>query len=335
MCVCAPALIQQLTMHVFLATESAPKTPPKPSPKPPNHTKPHQKQHLGCCAVSGASLTYYSTRIVSVLVGILLGALVSSFVLPWYTSCWALETMGAAFRTAVELPLIGYNKLYQDASRAPAAVAAAAQVATAAAVTAKADSTAAADLEAAASAAAGEAALRAARPFADYGELLRTGVVEPLTAVQASLIRDTASWQRGVLATPCVVRVARWLRGMGGGRCLSGVHLFKFDVCVRSQSEGASPPDAAVAPAAPAARFKQPRTKPPTEPTGPKQVPQMLHAMLFLVSPLHAMQAALRPPDVTGGFLGVTFEHLVFMSHAANRWVSGCRLVGWLVARLP
>ena len=42
-------------------------------------------------------------------------------------------------------------------------------------------------------------------PFEDYEGVLFKEVVQPLTAVQSSLLRDTVAWQRGVLATPCVV----------------------------------------------------------------------------------------------------------------------------------
>jgi len=45
------------------------------------------------------------------------------------------------------------------------------------------------------------------------------------------------------------------------------------------------------------------------------QVPQMLHALLALLSPLEAMQAALRLPEVTGRFVGVVFESIVFPTH--------------------
>jgi hypothetical protein len=46
----------------------------------------------------------------SVLCGIALAVLVSSCVLPWYTSEWALQTMAGAFRQAVKLPAIAYAK---------------------------------------------------------------------------------------------------------------------------------------------------------------------------------------------------------------------------------
>jgi hypothetical protein len=49
--------------------------------------------------------------VLSVLIGTGLAVLVSSFVLPWYTSAWALETMGGAYAAALQLPAIGYARL--------------------------------------------------------------------------------------------------------------------------------------------------------------------------------------------------------------------------------
>lgn len=57
-------------------------------------------------------------------------------------------------------------------------------------------------------AAASEALLRAPR-FEEYETALRGRFAAPLAAVQASLIRDTTLWQRGVLSTPAVVSGGR------------------------------------------------------------------------------------------------------------------------------
>jgi hypothetical protein len=55
-------------------------------------------------------------------------------------------------------------------------------------------------------------------PFGEFSPLLQRRVIEPLTAVQASLARDTTVWQRGVMSTPCVVGGAGATEGGGGAR---------------------------------------------------------------------------------------------------------------------
>lgn len=41
--------------------------------------------------------------------------------------------------------------------------------------------------------------------------------------------------------------------------------------------------------------------------------------MLNLLGPLEAMHAALRPPDLTGRFVGESWRYLVVDMHAMNR----------------
>jgi hypothetical protein len=41
--------------------------------------------------------------------------------------------------------------------------------------------------------------------YSEYRAFLRARVVDPLTGVQAMLLRDATLWRRGVMATPCVV----------------------------------------------------------------------------------------------------------------------------------
>lgn len=63
------------------------------------------------CPTCGAgSVAFFASRVLSVLGGILLAAVVSSFVAPWFASAWALELMAGAFEAAVRLPVIAYKK---------------------------------------------------------------------------------------------------------------------------------------------------------------------------------------------------------------------------------
>ncbi|GBF91464.1 hypothetical protein Rsub_04204 [Raphidocelis subcapitata] len=245
-------------------------------------------EYAGCCGASTASLTFFASRVVSVCAGVALSAAVSSFVAPWYTSSWALETMAAAYKVAAQLPASGYKKLRDDAAEAEGAASEAERAAAeaegkegAAVICSEAarngggadggtravgggggavglggansnDATGAAGEGAQgpeAEAAADEAAFAAAPDFSEFCRVLRAQVAEPLTAVQASLILDTTLWQRGVYATPPIV-------------------------------------------------------------------PQLLHALLWLLPPLEAMVAALRPPDVSGRFVGLSFRELVVAPHA-------------------
>lgn len=67
-------------------------------------------QFEGCCDALGR-VAYFAGRVVSVLSGIALAAFVSSFILPWYTSTWALETMAEAYKRALALTFTGFNKM--------------------------------------------------------------------------------------------------------------------------------------------------------------------------------------------------------------------------------
>ena len=67
-------------------------------------------QHEGCCNSVGR-VAYFASRVIAVLSGIALAAFVSSFILPWYTSVWALDTMAAAYRRSLALTFTGYKKM--------------------------------------------------------------------------------------------------------------------------------------------------------------------------------------------------------------------------------
>ncbi|GBF99070.1 hypothetical protein Rsub_11841 [Raphidocelis subcapitata] len=144
------------------------------------------------------ALELFASRVLSVLLGTGLAVLVSGSVLPWYTSAWALETMADAYAAALQLPAIGYARLCgQDGDEAALKAAAAASDAAA--------GEAIGDAGGGGGGGGGAGARPRVRPFDDYSPLLRARVIEPLTAVQASLLRDTTTWRRGVLSTPCVV----------------------------------------------------------------------------------------------------------------------------------
>lgn len=76
-------------------------------------------QHKPCCAAGGpldvpqykSAVAFFGARVTSVCIGVLLGALVSCLVAPWFTSGWALETMAGALEAAAALAASGYNKL--------------------------------------------------------------------------------------------------------------------------------------------------------------------------------------------------------------------------------
>lgn len=170
-------------------------------------------------------------------VGYLLAALQ---VLPWYTSSWSIETMKAAFVSAVGLINQMHAQFYADGAAAvaafeatcrqscgrsttvvgqPAAAQSSGQSANSAEA-APASASAAADIDDAAAAAAAAAAEIAAAvckataavaakgpascPVQVTPAVLQSLVARPLVAVQASLLMDTVAWQRGVLATPPV-----------------------------------------------------------------------------------------------------------------------------------
>lgn len=209
-------------------------------------------QHCVPTCEHAGSVEYFLSRVMSVLCGIALAVLVSSCVLPWYTSEWALQKMTGAYRQAVALPAIAYAKHREDAieaiQRADEAGRGGGKAATAQGSSGSSEEEGSSDAEGKLAlpedVEAGPPDLPPLPPFSEYRSVLMRGVVEPLTAVQASLVMDATLWQRGLLATPCVVA-------------------------------------------------------------------QMLHTMLRLTGPLDAMQAALRPPDITGAFEGEMFRHFV------------------------
>lgn len=66
-------------------------------------------QHEGCCSSEG-DVAYFLSRTISVISGIALAAAVSSLVLPWYTSSWALDEMSGAYRKALALVYSAFDK---------------------------------------------------------------------------------------------------------------------------------------------------------------------------------------------------------------------------------
>lgn len=175
-------------------------------------------------------------------------------------------------------------------------------------------------------------------PFEDYKPVLFEGVVRPLTAVQSSLISDTVAWQRGVLATPAVVRGPRqgWVREPGCSAAplpqpaRSAAHPGKParkpsrrnphpppSLCTACRRRAPSePPSCALRGRRPLTRPPRPRPAPGARPA--PQVPQMLRAMIGLVVPLEAMHAALRPPDITKRFDGTALRAYVLDHEAAH-----------------
>ncbi|KAG2431908.1 hypothetical protein HXX76_009399 [Chlamydomonas incerta] len=160
-------------------------------------------QYRGCCGATG-SVELYAARVLMVMAGCSVPVLLSNLVLPWYTSDWALETLGGAFLAACRLVRSYYAAYYNDGLRAHAATYGA---------------------EAAAAVCAQHGApsqpipiCTASGPHPDHqtppGVPHQEGppptpllalVSGPLTAVQVSLENDTTLWRRGLLATPPVV----------------------------------------------------------------------------------------------------------------------------------
>ncbi|KAG2431911.1 hypothetical protein HXX76_009402 [Chlamydomonas incerta] len=190
-------------------------------------------QYRGCCGATG-SVKVYAARVLSVMAGCSLPVLFSNLVLPWYTSDWALETLGGAFLAACRLVRSYYAAYYNDGLRAYAAVhgeeAAAAVCAQhgapsqplPTAPSSQAPTPSPAPAGAAAATAGGGAAAGAAGgppaspqpqgppkgvpgPAGPPPTPLQALVAGPLTAVQVSLMKDTTVWSRGFLSTPRVV----------------------------------------------------------------------------------------------------------------------------------
>eukprot|EP00198_Chlamydomonas_reinhardtii_P012245 XP_001701582.1 predicted protein [Chlamydomonas reinhardtii] len=59
-------------------------------------------QYTGTCGSTG-SAQVYGARLLSVMAGCSVPVLLSQLILPWYTSDWALQTMGRAFSAAAQL----------------------------------------------------------------------------------------------------------------------------------------------------------------------------------------------------------------------------------------
>ncbi|KAG2454348.1 hypothetical protein HYH02_001373 [Chlamydomonas schloesseri] len=178
-------------------------------------------QYKGCCGATG-SVEVYAARVLAVMAGCSVPVLVSNLVLPWYTSDWALQTLGGCFTASCRLVRSYYAAYYNDGLRAYAAVhgeeAAAAVCAQHGAPaqplptapgaqhpppTPAAGATAPPPAAAAAAPAAPPKGVPA--PAGPPPTPLQLLVAGPLTAVQVSLVKDATLWSRGFLSTPRVV----------------------------------------------------------------------------------------------------------------------------------
>ncbi|KAG2454349.1 hypothetical protein HYH02_001374 [Chlamydomonas schloesseri] len=74
-------------------------------------------QYVGCCDASG-SVQLYAARVLMVMAGCSVPVLVSNLVLPWYTSDWALQTLGGCFTASCRLVRSYYAAYYNDGLRA-------------------------------------------------------------------------------------------------------------------------------------------------------------------------------------------------------------------------
>ncbi|KAG2483338.1 hypothetical protein HYH03_017786 [Edaphochlamys debaryana] len=148
------------------------------------------------CRTTEASLKLFAVRVLSVIAGCTVPVLVSSIILPWYTSAWALETMAGALRGAAVITRHMYDRFFAEGYAA--LVASKGQDAAAEALAAH--GLTREEAEACGAGAGGRGDTAASPPPS-----LQALVWSPLVAVQASLMRDTAAWSRGLLATPEVV----------------------------------------------------------------------------------------------------------------------------------
>ncbi|KAG2427956.1 hypothetical protein HXX76_011943 [Chlamydomonas incerta] len=73
-------------------------------------------QYTGTCGAHG-SPQVYGARLLSVMAGCSVPVLLSQLILPWYTSDWALQSMGRAFSAAAQLVRADYEEFWQDGLR--------------------------------------------------------------------------------------------------------------------------------------------------------------------------------------------------------------------------
>ncbi|KAL6762043.1 hypothetical protein V8C86DRAFT_715099 [Haematococcus lacustris] len=199
----------------------------------------HNAFPSGCTDCHGSPKTY-ATRVLAVIMGSLLALLISQLVLPWSNSAWSLDTMGQALRQTHDILIAAYQNYYSHSYKAllkagnqtgaAAAASLAAQLSGAPAIPLPKQGEPPASLPSSVALVMVEGtdhtpdSPRDRNSFGDLDRVsfkgpglvglpppqdlseLQAKVAGPLVQVQINLAAHSAVWQRGLLATPPMVR---------------------------------------------------------------------------------------------------------------------------------
>ncbi|KAF8059743.1 Heat shock 70 kDa protein [Scenedesmus sp. PABB004] len=274
---------------------------------------------LVCCQCCGpGSVAVAAARVVSVVAGVLVSALVCHLLLPWYTSDWALAVMADTYEAAMRLMVQTYARCFQEGADAVASFAlpCPAPAGPDDAPPRSGGSGAGGALGAVAKVAAGVGSARRggdAAPDLDAASRCRgcltysAGEVAAARKMAASLV-DAAAFAFPDFDSP--------LGGGAGGGDGSGRGGAALTAAPSMAAAAARDP---VSPAALQALVAGPLVEVQASLqrdtvawsrgvlATPPVVPALLSALLSLLDRLAALQSAMTPPNIAGGFSGCHF----------------------------